>query len=610
MQAVLVSPCLRLALLLSILILPPASAQPQIDGDAPGDQPGQTPLLYKTSPITLRVADFGPNITSASITDVAVADFNGDGRKDLAVAWYATDPDDPSACLRAISIFGNTATGFDLVATINLYLPDPDGYDPLSIFRNGTAAIAVGDFDGDGDPDLAATAFFGDELWFIENRGDWQFTPYLKFPYGFNSDGNFITPPRALAADFNGDGRDELVYLVDPVQRFGGRFLHFWKTSTGSIADMQRVDWSNQVQDGDLATYWLWGLTVADFDRDGKPDLCFTGCTDPGGKFGPMLVFWYGLNLDTKKFQVKQVPASMMMSDVAWVAPNPSCAPNLLVTDRDGLTVQYWTHDCSGSMNTWTPTLTVTGYAGLSWNRGMAAGVADVNGDGQIDLVTKQKLGEADDAGQIEITLSSSQGAHWTRVSGSGIDTAGFQDDPFNEILRPRNLIVADLLGNTLPEIVGGFGSIAGEPHHLDVGIWQNSCLGDVNRDGITDGWDYVLMRQGLGRHPGQPGFIPDADLDRNGTIDQADILLLQSDMGCRCRGPCVPQRLGDSNCDGKMNGLDMDAFVTAVCEGRTAWEQEYGHLGCDFLCVNDINMDGVVNIVDSDPFVKMLTGQ
>jgi hypothetical protein len=65
------------------------------------------------------------------------------------------------------------------------------------------------------------------------------------------------------------------------------------------------------------------------------------------------------------------------------------------------------------------------------------------------------------------------------------------------------------------------------------------------------------------------------------------------------------PPDLGDLNCDGLINGYDIDPFVLALTN-TTAYG--LAHPWCDPLLA-DINGDGAVNGYDIDPFVLLLTG-
>jgi len=519
-------------------------------GDGPRDQgdPVDPPTFFLPEPWTLEVATLGDEIDAADITDVEVADFNADGRVDVAIAWYATDLDDMDHNMRSLSVyFGEGVGSFVLAEEYDLYVPN-DIFEALSVFRNGPADIGQGDFDGDGDRDLAVTPFFGDEIWFLENLGDGTFEQHLKFPFGFNTTGNFQTPPEAVAADFDGDGREELVYIADPIQYIQGYMIHFWKTD-GSIADMYRVRWEGI---SDVPVQWTRGLAVADFDCDGRPELCFSGSVNPPEEDDPVLVFWYDLNSETRRFAVQLEYPSFLCSDVVAIRPDPRCPPGVLLTDIDGTRIEYWASECEQPMAFYLAGAE-SGYAGYAVNRGMTAVLADVDGDGDSDLVTRQKLGDSMQTRQVEVTLGGAHGEEWTRVQPNPVNTAGFQDLPYSEILRPRNLAVADFCGNTLPEIVAAFGPAPvgcpddddDEELYLRAALWRNSCLGDVSRDGRTNVMDLAALLGELAGGDSSP-FNPDADLNKDGRVDLADLAIVIGDYGCDCRQNSMPPPIPD----------------------------------------------------------------
>jgi hypothetical protein len=384
---------------------------------------------------------------------------------------------------------------------------------------------------------LAVTPFFGDELWLIENLGDGSFTQHLKYPFGYNSTGNTLTPPEAMSADFDGDGRDELVYISDPITYWDPWFIHFWRTNN-TIANMQRKHWEG-VGAG-VTVRWTRGLAIADFDGDQRPDLCFSGSLDPAEAGDPVLVFWYDLDTSTREFAVHLEYPGFLCSDVVAVQPDPACPPGVLVTDLDGTQMEYWAHDC-GSPLAFYLAASQDGYAGLAPNRGVAAELGDFNGNGELDLVTRQKLGGLANTKQVELTRSSQQGQQWTRLGLAPISTSGFQDEPYSEILRPRNLDVADLFGSTLPEIVAGFGpSPIGDPNSPDESIlriayWANSCVGDATQDGRTNILDLGLVLVDYG-HVGEQILDLNADLNKDGKVGLSDLATVLTDYGCDCQ--------------------------------------------------------------------------
>jgi hypothetical protein len=140
--------------------------------------------------------DFAPAINSATgvtastfiLGSVAVGDFNGDGKPDVAV------------------VNGSKADG-----AVSVLLGNGDGtFTPFAnYFISGTLPtpvfIAIGDFNGDGKPDLVAADLNGGMVSVLLGNGDGTFQAPVNY-----SDGGLGTASVAVA-DLNGDGKPDLV---------------------------------------------------------------------------------------------------------------------------------------------------------------------------------------------------------------------------------------------------------------------------------------------------------------------------------------------------------------------------------------------------------------
>ncbi|MHB1846768.1 MAG: FG-GAP repeat domain-containing protein, partial [Deltaproteobacteria bacterium] len=112
---------------------------------------------------------------------VAVGDFNGDGKPDLAVANHNDN---------TVGVLLNQDGG-----TFAAQVTYPVGVEPVS--------VAVGDFNGDGKPDLAVVNQNDNTVGVLLNQGNGTFAAQVPYPVG-----NW--PFSVAVGDFNGDGRPDL----------------------------------------------------------------------------------------------------------------------------------------------------------------------------------------------------------------------------------------------------------------------------------------------------------------------------------------------------------------------------------------------------------------
>jgi hypothetical protein len=169
----------------------------------------------------------------------AVGDFNGDGRVDLAVSSYV----DSSVAI----LLGQAGGGFAL-----------EGGQLISV-GGGLTAIATGDFNGDGRLDLAVSQRDANQVAFLlRNAQNTGFVSSSPSPTGFQ-------PGSIAVGDLNDDGLGDLAL----VNVGGNSVTVLLRAPSGGFTSEGAVVVGTQPA----------GIVAADFDRDGRPDLAVTNYT-------------------------------------------------------------------------------------------------------------------------------------------------------------------------------------------------------------------------------------------------------------------------------------------------------------------------------------------
>lgn len=187
--------------------------------------------------------DFVTDIRPNAIT---LSDFDGDGKSDIAT------PNDYSlAGFASVSVLRNTSS-----SGIITFAPKQD-----YVTGAVTYAIASGDIDGDGKPDMISTCVADATISIFRNissPGNINFASKIDIGTG-------NAPFGVAIGDIDGDGKSDIVTLNTTSQTISV-FRNI--SSPGSISFAAKIDFSTLLSPEEI--------TLGDFDGDGKTDIAFT----------------------------------------------------------------------------------------------------------------------------------------------------------------------------------------------------------------------------------------------------------------------------------------------------------------------------------------------
>ena len=486
---------------------------------------------------------------------LAVGDFNGDGKSDLAVANFSD-------------------------GTVSILLGNGDGsFAGRSDYSTGSFPqwVTVGDFNGDGTIDLAAANYISNTVSILLGNGDGTFADKSDYSAGNH--------PESLAGgDFNGDGKSDLA----TANNMSNTVSILLGNGDGSFAS--KSDYSTD--------RFPLSVTVGDFNGDGNSDLA-TANYD-GNTVSVLLGNGDGSFAGKSDYRAGSIPRCVTVGDF-----NGDGTSDLAVANWGGDTVSVLLGNGDGAF-------TVKGnYSVGSFPLSVAVG--DFNGDGNSDLATANNVSST-----VSILLGYGNGTFmdvrdYSVGSGPNCVAVGdFDGNGKSDLAVSNHGVYPDSNGMVSILLGRGDGTFTRKSDHVVGEQPQFVTVGDFNGDGKSD---LAVANQGM--YPDFSGTVSILLGNGDGTFAG------KSDCGIRLSPYSVA--VGDFNGDGKndlatanswsyeMVSVGTVSILLGHGDGTFADESEHS-VGSSLssVTVGDFNGDGEMDLAtagNSSDTVSILLG-
>src|SRR6267143_1191089 len=489
---------------------------------------------------------------------IGVGDFNGDGKPDLAFLGS-----------NDVSVLINSGNGTYLPA-VNYAV----GTDPVS--------ISIGDFNGDGKLDIATTVSLPQiglrAVAVLLGNGDGTFQAPVNYDVG--SGAQF-----AAVADFNSDGKLDIAvadFNANAISILLGKGDGTFQPAVNTPAGLR-------------STLQVGPISVADFNHDGKPDIVMANSSlsnfvvflgNGDGSFAAPLMTGVSVS----------IPFSVAAFSVAAGDFNGDGLPDVAVLGDGGLVVFLGKGD---------GTFQQSAAFVLEPQQSVAAVIADLNGDGKIDLAVPDGVSDG-----VSVAFGNGDGTF--QVAKIVPTPAPFSIPPSGALFA----LTADLNGDGKLDLVVAGGNRGNGNLGVLLGTGDGSFQAPLN----------TLVASGLHSFSGP---VAVGDLNQDG---KPDLVVAFPDPGAigiligngdgtfqplaQYAAGVVSVGIGDFNGDGKPDVIAADgqgnlSLLIANGDGTFGFAKTIptGNANAGFLAVGDLNNDGKLDVAMAGTNVAILLG-